>query len=241
MVYFRLPDDAQQNEFFRQVAATVFAKVIGGVQSTTELITALGQGAREGRVYVHDFDSKVQRALAGSTVAGELASVDARVPQIGLYLNDATGSKMSYYLRSRVRLESESCVAGKQQLEGVADLSYTGKSPPVDRLNAFVTGPGTFGTPKGEQLVLVRLYGPKGGELSGLRVAGQPTTVGAVDDRGRPVATLVVQLRRAETVRVSWRVRTGAHQGREARLSVTPGMTATDAISRVESACGVTP
>jgi hypothetical protein len=237
-VYFRLPDDTQQNDFFKQVARRVFDGVIQGVQSTTELVTALSQGATEGRLYVHDFDPTVQRVLAGSTVAGELFGGDPRVPQVGVYLNDATGSKMSYYLRSAVQLKSESCAAGRQQLEGVADFSYAQKSPAVDELNGFVTGPGTFGTPKGEQLVIVRIYGPKGGELSGLRVAGRPGIVAAVNDRGRPVTTAVVQLRRGETVRVSWRVRTGSNQDRATRLTTTPGMSSADAVTRVASRCG---
>ena len=91
---------------------------MAGVESPTELVKALGQGAREGRTYVHDFDPAVQRVLSGSTVAGELSGGDPRVPQVGVYLNDATGSKMSYYLRSKVRLRAESCAAGEQQLEG---------------------------------------------------------------------------------------------------------------------------
>ncbi len=225
-VYFRLPEDEQQNEFFRQVAQRLFDEVIRGVQSTTELVSAVGQGVREGRVFVHDFDPAVQRTLSGSNVAGEISGGDPRVPQVGVYLNDATGSKMSYYLRSKTRLRSESCSAGTQQLEATADLTYTEDSPPVAKLNNFITGPGTFGTPKGEQLVLVRIYGPEGGELSNFRVAGIPTEVESIDDRGRPVATTVVQLRRGETIRVSWRVRSGENQDRSARLAVTPGLTA---------------
>jgi len=237
-VYFRIPDGKQQNEFFRQVAAEVFDRVISGVKSTTELVTALGQGAREGRLYVHDFDSTVQTTLSGSAVAGELTSDVADTPQVGVYLNDATGSKMSYYLRSEVRLKAESCAAGEQQLEGIADLSYTDDSPPVAELNKFITGPGSFGTPKGEQLVLLRIYGPDGGELTNFRVAGEPTPLDTIDDRDRPVATTVVQLRRGETVRVSWRVRSGAGQDRAARLRVTPGMESKDAVTRVPSMCG---
>jgi hypothetical protein len=236
-VYFRIPNAEQQNEFFRVVARRVFDRVMQGVQSTTELVSALGQGATEGRLYVHDFDTAVQRNLSGSTVAGDLVGGDPRIPQVGLYLNDATGSKMSYYLRSAVRLKSEACAAGRQQLEGVADLTYTDQSPPVSELNEFVTGPGTYGTPKGEQLVLIRLYGPKGGELNGLRIAGKPETVETVDDRGRPVASAVVQLGRGDTVRVSWRMRTGAHQDRSARLSVTPGMAPSPAVMRIASRC----
>lgn len=237
-VYFRLPDDEQQNGFFRLVAAQVFAKVISGVQSPTELVSALQQGSREGRLYVHDFDPTVQSALSGSVVAGEITGGDPRVPQIGVYLNDATGSKMSYYLRSKVGLKAVSCAAGEQQLEGAADLTYTDNSPPVSELNTFITGPGTFGTPKGEQLVLLRIYGPDSGELTNFRIAGEPMPLDTVDDRGRPVATTVVQLRRGETVRVSWRVRSGAAQDRAARLSVTPGMESKDAVTRIPSRCG---
>ena len=236
-IYFRLPEDAKQNAFFQSVSRILFDRIIQGVRSTTELVTAVGQGAREGRVYVHAFDPAVQRSLSGSTVAGELLPGDPRVPQVGVYLNDATGSKMSYYLRSKVELKSESCAGGEQQLEGAADLRYTEKSPPVEELTTSITGPGTYGTPKGEQLVLVRIYGPEGGTLSNFRVAGQPTAIETIDDRGRPVATTVVQLRRGETVRVSWRVRSGSHQDRAARLAVTPGMTATDAVRRIASKC----
>ncbi|MCW2846489.1 MAG: hypothetical protein JWR90_463 [Marmoricola sp.] len=237
-VYFRLPDDAQQNEFFRQVARLMFDKVIGGVPSTTELVKAFSQSAREGRLYVHDFDPAVQRELSGTVVAGEVVGGDGRTPEVGVYLNDATGSKMSYYLRSKVRLKAQSCAQGQQQLEGTADLNYTKDSPPVQDLNAFITGPGTYGTPKGEQLVLVRIYGPRGGELTKFRVAGTPTQVDTVVDRGRPVATTVVQLRRGETVRVSWRTRTASDQDRPARLVVTPGMQSRNAVERVASLCG---
>ena len=104
-------------------------------------MTALGQAATEGRIYVHDFDNEVQRAIAGTTVAGELQGGDPRVPQVGVYLNDATGSKMSYYLRTRVRLRAERCANRQQQLEGFADLTYTKDSPPVGGAERVRHGP----------------------------------------------------------------------------------------------------
>ncbi len=143
-VYSRIPDGEAQNAYFRDVAHLVFDKVVGGVKSPPSLVSALGQSAREGRLYVHDFDPAVQRVLAGSTVAGEIDGGDPRVPQVGVYLNDATGSKMSYYLRSKVALKPESCAGGTQQLVGAADLTYTKHSPPVAELNKFITGPGTY-------------------------------------------------------------------------------------------------
>ena len=100
-VYFRLEDPEAQNAFFTEVARRVFKKVTTGVRSVPALFEALNQGVAEGRLYVHDFDPLVQRVLAGSPVAGEIRGSDPRVPEVGVYLNDATGSKMSYYLRTR--------------------------------------------------------------------------------------------------------------------------------------------
>lgn len=236
-IYFRIPNGQAQNEFFAQVAKLAFDKVASGVSSTPRLVAAFGQSVNEGRLYVHDFDASVQRVLSGSAVAGELDGGDPRVPQVGVYLNDATGSKMSYYLRTRVDLKAESCARGVQQLAGVADLTYTKSAPPSEQLNRFVTGPGTFGTPKGEQLVLVRIYGPKGGDIDRLRVAGIPTAVDAVDDRGRPVTTTAVQLRRGQTIRVSWRVRSGEGQDRAAQLTTTPGMVPTPGVRNILTKC----
>ena len=82
----------------------------------------------------------------------------------------------------------------------------------MDQLTEFVTGPGTFGTPRGEQLVLMRVYGPKGGDLSTFRFDGEPVEVETVMDRGRSVATTAVQLGRGQTVRVSWRVRSASNR-----------------------------
>lgn len=237
-VYTRIPDGDAQNRYFRDVAHSVFDRLVSGVRSTPELVSALSRGVREGRLYVHDFDPSVQRSISGTTVAGELEGGDPRVPRVGVYLNDATGSKMSYYLRNRVHLTSVSCSHGVQELSGTADLAYTANSPPVSKLSVFITGPGKYGTPKGQQLVLLRIYGPKGGELTRLRVGGDPVPMDVVDDRGRPVMTPAVQLRRGDVVRVSWTVRSGPSQDRDALLSVSPGIEPAPADVRVPSQCG---
>lgn len=236
-VYFRVKEDSQQNAFFTQVARLVFERLVTGVKSAPALLAALGQGVREGRVYVNDFTPKVQSALTGSQVAGEIDLGGSRHPGVGVYLNDATGSKMSFYLRTSASLKSTGCSQGVARFQGRAELTYTADSPPVRDLNAFITGPGTYGTPKGQQLVLVRIYGPRGGSVSGFSVAGSPTQVDVVDDRGRPVATTVVLLSRGDTVPVTWKVRSGQGQTGSAQLSVTPGMTSVPARKDVASAC----
>jgi hypothetical protein len=189
-------------------------------------------------VYVHDFDADVQRHLDATQVSGEIDHGSARTPQLGVYLNDATGAKMSYYLRESSSMQPTGCRREVATFSARAELSYPAKSRPVRGLNAFVTGPGTYGTPKGQQLVLVRIYGPDGGSVSDFTVAGQKTPVDVVDDRGRPVATTVVQLSHGDSVPVTWKVRSGKGQTGTARLTTTPGMTAVPATIRVASACG---
>lgn len=237
-VYVRLPDPGQQDEFFKSVASAVFHHLTSGVRSPTELVAALAQSAREGRLYVHDFEPAVQRHLTASGVSGDLTGGDPRVPRTGFYLNDATGSKMSYFLRHRVRLTPLACADGTQELQGTAALTYTKDSPPIKDLPPYISGGGKYGTPVGQQLVLARIYGPVGGELSHLRVAGEEIPVDPVMDRGRPVTTAVVELRRGQTVRVDWRVVTGPHQDRPAQLTVTPGLEAVPAVTEVASKCG---
>ena len=73
--------------------------------------------------------------------------------------------------------------------------------------------------------------------LSNFRLNGSPIEVETIDDRGRSVATTVVQLTRGDTVRVTWRVRSGPDQDREARLAVTPGLNPTPSVRRIPSTC----
>ena len=238
-VYVRLVDPADQDAFFQGVAKRVFDAVNTGGGSPAKLVSALAQASSEGRVYVHSFDRAEQKALSGSAVAGETRTVRPDEPEVHVTLNDATGSKMSYYLRSRAAMTSGACdSSGRQELSGHLDLTYTADSPPVAQLPAYVTGTGQYGTPKGEQLVLVHVYGPARGEITQLRVAGEPVDPDVVSLDGRPVTVATAQLRRGQTVRVSWRILTAAGQRERARLWLTPGVETRPVESTVPSRCG---
>ena len=238
-VYVRLTDPADQDVFFQGVAKRVFDAVNTGGGSPSKLVSALAQASSEGRVYVHSFDRAEQKALSGSTVAGETRAASPDEPEVHVTLNDATGSKMSYYLRSRAAMTSGACdSSGRQELSGHLDLTYTADSPPVAQLPEYVTGTGQYGTPKGEQLVLVHVYGPARGEITQLRVAGDPVDPDVVSLDGRPVTVATAQLRRGQTVRVSWRILTAAGQREPARLWLTPGLETRPVESSIPSRCG---
>jgi hypothetical protein len=232
-VYRALVDPDAQDAYFAKVARTVFDNISSGVDSPTALAKALAQSVREGRLHIHSFFPKEQAELDGSMIAGNVDFSHGPRPQVGVYVNDATGSKMSYYLRTRVRMTSDRCDGGAQALTAYADFQMVQPAP--GELNAYITGGGEYGTPAGQQLVLVRVYGPAGGRLSDFEFDGKPIHYTTVVDRGRPVVTTVVQLTGGQTVHVRWSVDTD-EPGR-AQLSVTPGLGAEPATRDVPSTC----
>ena len=233
----RNPDPERQNAIFRRVARTVFDRVTRGDVSRPVLLSALARGVREGRIQVHSFDPEEQQVLSGTTIAAELDVADDRSPQLGVYLNDATGSKMSYYLRSDVTMTSRRCSAdGVQVFRGEARL--TSQAPEdAAQLDEYITGGGVHGTPPGQQLVLVRLYGAQGGVVGDLTIDGTPVPTSSVDDRGRAVLTVPVLLEPGESTRLVWHASTGPSQPADARLRVTPGLNPEPGEVRVASSC----
>jgi hypothetical protein len=234
--YQRIPDTMKQNEYFAAVGKTVFDRLTVGGGSPARLLSALGAAANEGRIHVHLFEPKLQKQLDGTAVAGQLDFTQSRNAQIGIYLNDATGSKMSYYLRSTMKTKATSCTQGVQTLRTAATFSEENLDPA--KLSASITGPGDYGTPKGEQLVLVRIYGPVGGSFGPFTFDGEETPVDLVTDRGRPVAVTVVQLKPGQTVHVQWTTKTARGQAGDTTQQLTPDLTAKPYTTTIPTACG---
>lgn len=236
--YLRFPDPADQDRFFRAVATTVFDRVVQGGDSPRDLLAALGRGAEEHRIYVHDFVPAVQEHLAGTGIAGELATTAASMPQVGVYVADATGSKMSYFLRYDVDVSSTYCNADTQGLTGHIRLGSEAPTDGGDTLPAYVTGGGAFGTKPGDQSVLVYVFGPVGGSVSAVAFNGKPIRgFPAVDYDGRSVVSTVVNLTPGQEADLTWRMKSGPGQDGDTRVSVTPSSLPGDAWSTAQSSC----
>ncbi|MGD9961717.1 DUF4012 domain-containing protein [Nocardioides sp.] len=238
--YLRLEDPAEQDAFFRDVAQQVFEALSSGTGSPQVLIEALARGASEGRLKVHSFDADEQQALGGTQVAGEFpgASVPASPrPQVGVFLNDATGSKMSYYLGYETRVASVSCTDDRQQLTG--RLTMASRTPRGARsLPVSITGGGVHDIPPGSQLVATDVYGPVGGSMSHFVLDGRRLAVKQKEYDGRPVVSLALYLDPGQQVVVTWRMVTGPGQNGDVAVSVTPGVHPEDESSVSASACG---
>ncbi|MBJ7357272.1 DUF4012 domain-containing protein [Nocardioides sp.] len=238
-VYLRNEIPADQDEYFKQVTRAVFDKVTSGVGDPQAILRALGDAGDENRLYVHSFAEEEQRALAGTDVAGELVKEPTERPQVGVYLNDTTASKMSYFLRTKVRVDSTSCSGDAQVLDGLARLRSVAPADAGETLPDYVTGGGNTGLEPGSQLVAVRLYAPVEGEFERVTLNGEEilADLDVVVHDGRPVASTFVFLGPQETVDLAWRMRGGPGQTGDVAVSVTPGIEPGDASSSASSSC----
>jgi hypothetical protein len=236
-VYLRYDDPADQDTFFRAVASTMFDRISQGAESPRDLIAALAKGADEHRLYVHDFDTDVQDELAGTGVAGEVVTDASSRPEVGVYLTDATGAKMSYYLRYDVDVDATYCTNGVQGLSAHARLMSEAPEDAAS-LPPYLTGGGAYGVKPGNQVVFVRLFGPVDGTVSGVALNGKPITgFPSVDYDGRKVFTAVVELKPQQRADLTWRMKTGPGQDRDVQVRVTPSVQSGSSSSTASSAC----
>jgi hypothetical protein len=237
-VYVVLTDTAVQDEYFKLTARTVFDRMVQGTADPQLLLQALARGGAERRLLVHSFDPAEQDLLAGTLVAGEHTSADAGGPQVGLYLNDNTGAKMSYFLRTDVDVHETSCRNGVQTITGTATFRSEAPKDAATSLPSYITGGGDYGIDPGHQLVALRIYGPVGGTIDALSLDGEDLgKVRTVDHDGRPVATVYPYLAPQQTEEVGWTVTSGPGQAGDTEISVTPGVEPTETSSTVRSSC----
>ena len=104
-------------------------------------------------------------------------------------------------------------------------------------LPTAITGGGAHGTMPGHQLVITRIYGPYAGTLSDFRFGSARVPMPTVTDRGRPVATTVVDLAPGQLTRMTWRMTTGKGQTGALLLTQSPGIAPRPTRLPIRSSC----
>lgn len=236
--YVYLPTQAEQNEFFERVARKAFNVFAEGNGDPVGVVRALIRGVDEGRLSAWSADPTQQEVLGGSEIGRSLPIDDSDSPQIGVYLNDATGAKMQYYLDHQVTVESLGCRDGVQSMSG--ELTLVADTPQdIASMPAFVIGAlGVDDAKKGSQLLVAHVYGPVGGRFTSLEVDGKRIQEPLVlDHHGRPVVTLELTVGPDSSVRVRWEAESGAGQTGDIEVAVTPGVQEGSKSSVAPSSC----
>ena len=236
--YVRYRDDRRaEDAFFASVLEAVFDRVLGTQVRAPALVAALSRGAEEGRLMVHLFDESAQQELAGTRVAGGFPHGTGGPAQAGVYVNDATGSKMGYYLDYDARVSSVSCAGGVIGFRGQLRIHSTAPRDAA-RLPMTVTGPGTYGVERGDHLSVFDLVAPSGGEISEVVVNGVASRGTNRTYEGRPVVSIPILLRPGDVVTVTWRATSGTGHTAGVEFVSTPGVHHGGARVFVPAPCG---
>ena len=228
----------EQDEFFASSARKIFEAATDEIASPIRFVEGFARASREGRFLIAPFDAEDAGRLEGSRVLGGLPVDDGKTPFVNVGVNDATSSKMSFYLRYRTTVTAESCEDGRQQLSGRMTLSQTIAPSAAARLPKSVTGAGDEITEPGLQTVIVRVYAPHGGSIDSLTIDGVRVSPREDTVEGRPVISIVTQLSSRDDVVATWTMESGPGQTGPGRLSVTPGIVRGDSDRTLASACG---
>lgn len=235
-VYARFPDPEDQDTFFSLAAQTVFSTVLGGQGDYRKTLEGLTDAVDEHRVLMWSADAAEQAELAETPLAGLLPQGGPN-PQFGVYINDATSSKMQFYLRWDSTVKAVQCLEDdRQELELTVTLTSTAP-PDAALLPSYIVGNGKFAD-VGTQQVNLRIATPSGSTVESLEVDGAGTIIGTGLLGDRPVVIQPALLAPGQEVTIKLTVTTGKDQPGGSIVSTTPGVVPFKQDKRFESACG---
>jgi len=235
-IYLKIADPAKQDAFFSATASAVFKAVLGGQGDPAQVVRALAQSAREGRLLVWSAHPQEQALLSGTVLSGDLVGVQGHSPVIGVFLNDGTAAKLGYYLHTDVVARTTACHPnGSQEMTIRVILKSTAPKNAAE-LPRYITGGGIV-VPAGEVRTNVLLYPPKGGMVDSVRVSSGEPGVFSQNHKGFAVVGNTVQLKPGGQATIAYDVITGKGQNGIPVLRVTPRVWG-KAVIRSTAPCG---
>jgi len=240
-----LADVRAKDRYFASAARAVFDTVVRGVAQPVAAVGGIARAAAEGRLLIWSARPDEQAILDGTAVQGVLPAADGARPTVGVFLNDATGAKLSYYLTGEAELTPVGClVDGRMRLRLRVTL---GSEAPEGGLPDYVLGLKLAGDPY-TMRTQVLLFSPTGGGVDDVRVDGGPVAAGAGRERGRSVAVLMLDLAPGQRHTVEATLLTGAPPAGapaargvpvQPTVKVTPGARPWKITSEQGRSCGI--
>lgn len=218
--YAELEPGPETDAFFAAVAAQVLTTALSGDTDPQSLLGAVQRATSEHRALVWSSHEDEQSMLADTVVSGDISSSDRAADSVGVFFNDATAGKMSYYLDSAVQHVSSECTASGREDTFQVDLASTAPADAATELPWYVTGGGISGTPPGNIRTDLFLYPPRGGRVLNVTAEGTLTGSKVVENQGRAVATLPRELAPGQSTSVTFTVATTDDAGSSGTRSI---------------------
>ncbi|MFP5333812.1 MAG: DUF4012 domain-containing protein [Actinomycetes bacterium] len=198
-VYATYEDPRAQDAFFAASAAAVFEALTNGQGDPHALVDQLVRAAGERRLLVWSADDVEQQVVAGTVLEGAVATGDAARDVVGVYLNDGTRSKMSYYLRTEVTLRP--CAGDPTAWQVEVALTSTAPEGAGKLLPDYVLGGlQAGGVPPGVIRTEVLLYASDGSAVTAVTRGGESARLSSQVAFGRQVAGVLVDVAPGDSV-----------------------------------------
>ncbi len=176
-----------------------------GAGDTTKLVTALGRAAREGRLEISSNHAEEQRILSSTALGGALPDVPG--PFLGVVTQNATASKLDYWLRRQTTYRLQRQPNGA----GVATITIRLTNAAPDGLPAYVRHrqdlKDAAGNPRAQNNLWLSVYTGRGSWLVGARLDGVPIGLASGSESGRPVLSTYLTVDRGQTRTLEIKVR----------------------------------
>ena len=235
-MYLKITDPVKQDAFFSATASAVFKAMLGGQGDPAQVVRALAQSARDGRLLVWSAHPQEQALLSGTVLSGDLVGVQGHSPVIGVFLNDGTAAKLGYYLHTDVVARTTACHPNGSQEMTIRVILKSTAPKNAAQLPRYITGGGIV-VPAGEVRTNVLLYPPKGGMVDSVRVSSGEPGVFSQNHKGFAVVGNTVQLKPGGQATIAYDVITGKGQNGIPVLRVTPRVWG-KAVIRSTAPCG---
>lgn len=166
-------DGAAQDAYFSSVAALAFEQVMNnlGEAGMTDLWDVVEQSAKDGRVLVWMANADEEALVDDLGFSGALGD-DPTKPELGVFINDDTYSKISWYASTKTTVgEGVRNADGTTTYDVTTTLTNTITPDEAAAAPWYVTGNSSDKRDSSDMLDFVFFFAPAGGSISELTVS----------------------------------------------------------------------
>lgn len=228
--YWKFGNDGDaQDEYFGAVAALAFEHVMNNLGSVElgDFLDVINESAEDGRLLVWMADETEEDVVMQAGLAGELGD-DPTTPVLGVYINDATVSKISWYAAVGTAIgEGVENEDGTTTYDVTTTITNTITEEEAEAAPTYVSGSASDKRDTSDMLDYVYFWAPAGGSISDFEVSeGGTVREGSTGTEaniyGLQLRYFYIHARAGETVTISYKVTVSAEATEPLALKTTP-------------------
>lgn len=225
-VYQKIADTNEQDKVFTDVAGQAMKQITHSLKDPAAFAGGLLQGLDESRVRLWLKDPAMQQLLTTTRIGGDVSARTPKAPQYSLFLNNATASKLEYYLDYTATTTPVACNKdGQQQVSFTVDFKSTVPKD-VNKLSPSIVGPHEH-NPPGVIVTSVVVMSPPGGEIGRMFINSQEVDAYRTNLGSQRVLMTSLKLRPGESRTYNFEMYGAKGQINQSSVRITPGVHST--------------